>query len=178
MTDLPMIRAALAEKFRPYPDGADLPAHYEQCLGCGPDNANGHHLQVRRHGEGVVADHTFDKRHVGAPGIAHGGAVATVIDDLYGFLLYLVGAPAVTRKLTVDYHAPVLLGVPHRMKAQVNSREGRKLLVGAVVTDPDGIPVATSTAVFLIVPADHFIRDTDQPPQAESSTNPPHLPES
>jgi len=64
------------------------------------------------------------------------------------------------------------------MKAQVNSREGRKLLVGAVVTDPDGIPVATSTAVFLIVPADHFIRDTDQPPQAETSTNPPHLPES
>ena len=41
----------------------------------------------------------------GAPEIAHRGAVATVIDDLYGFVLYIVGTPAVTRELTVDYRA-------------------------------------------------------------------------
>lgn len=112
MTDLKSMLATWAEKFRPHAEGVDLPPHHEQCLGCGPDNPHGHHLQVRRYGDGVVAEHTFDNRHVGAPGIAHGGAVATVIDDLYGFLLYLVGAPAVTRQLTVDYRAPVMIGTP------------------------------------------------------------------
>ena len=107
-----------------------------------------------------MTDHTFDNRHVGAPGIAHGGAVATVIDDLYGFLLYLVGTPAVTRQLTVDYRAPLLIGTPYRMEARVTSQEGRKLFLAASLTDPDGRPVGTSTAVFVTVGVDHFARGT------------------
>lgn len=91
-----------------------LPPHHPDCLGCGPDNPHGHHVQVRRDGDRVVAEHVFDHRHVGAPGIAHGGAVATVVDDLFGFLLYNVGQPAVTRHLEVDYHAPVWLGRAYR----------------------------------------------------------------
>lgn len=82
------------EKFRPHADGAQLPPHHPHCLACGPDNPHGHHLTVRRRGEEVHATHVFDERHVGAPGIAHGGAVATVLDDLFGFLLYLTGGPA------------------------------------------------------------------------------------
>lgn len=159
MTDLKSVIATWVEKFRPHAEGADLPCHHEHCLGCGPDNPHGHHLHVRRHGDGVVADHTFDERHVGAPGIAHGGAVATVIDDLYGFLLYLVGAPAVTRQLTVDYRAPVLIGMPYRLEAHLTSRDGRKIFVAANLTDPDGRPVATSTAVFVTVGVDHFVLD-------------------
>lgn len=160
MTDLRSMLATWADKFRPHPDGVDLPPHHEQCLGCGPDNPHGHHLQVRRDGDGVVADHTFDNRHVGAPGIAHGGAVATVIDDLYGFLLYLVGTPAVTRQLTVDYRAPVLIGVPYRMEAHVSSYEGRKLFLTASLTDPEGSLVGTSKAVFVTVGVEHFSRGT------------------
>ena len=158
MTDLKALLATWPEKFRPHPEGVDLPPHHEQCLGCGPDNPHGHHLHVRRLGDAVVADHTFDDRHVGAPGIAHGGGVATVLDDLYGFLLYLVGTPAVTRQLTVDYQAPLLIGTPYRLEARVTSQEGRKLFVAASVTDPDGCQVATSTAVFIKVGVDHFAR--------------------
>jgi acyl-coenzyme A thioesterase PaaI-like protein len=140
MTDLKSMLATWAEKFRPHAEGVDLPPHHEQCLGCGPDNPHGHHLQVRRYGDGVVAEHTFDNRHVGAPGIAHGGAVATVIDDLYGFLLYL--------------------GTPYRMEAGVTNQEGRKLFLAASLTDRDGFLVATSTAVFVTVGVDHFTRGT------------------
>ena len=57
-----------------------LPPHYPTCLGCGPDCPQGYHLQVRRDGDDVVAEHVFEERHSGAPGIAHGGAVATVSD--------------------------------------------------------------------------------------------------
>ena len=158
MTDAEALLATWEQKFRPHPDGADLPAHHNHCLGCGPDNPHGHRLHARRHGDGVAASHTFDERHVGAPGIVHGGAVATVIDDLYGFLLYLVGTPAVTRQLTVDYLAPVLIGTTYRLEGSVTSREGRKLFVAARLTAPDGRTVATSTAVFVTVGVDHFGR--------------------
>ncbi|TQL70420.1 acyl-coenzyme A thioesterase PaaI-like protein [Nocardioides albertanoniae] len=156
MADLQALMTALQQRIGPHPDGAHLPAHHEQCLGCGVDNPHGHHLSVHREGDLVVATHIFDDRHVGAPGIAHGGAVATVLDDLYGFLLYLVGEPAVTRQLVVEYLAPVLIGTTYRLEARVDRREGRKLFVNAKVTALDGRTAATSTAVFVTVDAEHF----------------------
>jgi len=156
--DMGQMLAHWAERSGPHLEGATLPPHHERCLGCGPGNIHGHHLQVRRRGEGVVADHTFDNLHAGAPGVVHGGAVATVLDDLFGFLPYLGGTPAVTRQLTVDYLSPVLVGVTYRMDAKVTSREDRKFFVAATLTDPDGRTVATSTAVFITVGVEHFAR--------------------
>ena len=148
--------AMWSEKFVGYPDGSGLPAHHDHCLGCGPHNPHGHHLRAVRQGDGVEAWHAFDDRHVGAPGIVHGGAVATVVDDLYGCLLFLEGGPAVTRQLTIDYLAPVLIGTTYRLRADVARRDGRKLFVAASAAGPDGRAVITSTAVFVKVGAEHF----------------------
>ncbi|WP_148576078.1 PaaI family thioesterase [Nocardioides caldifontis] len=155
--------ATWAQKFGTHPDGAELPAHHAHCLGCGPDNPHGHRLSVTRQGDGVQAWHTFDDRHVGAPGIVHGGAVATVIDDFYGFLLYLEGGPAVTRQLSIEYLAPVLIGTTYKLEAHVTRREGRKLLVAASASGPGDRPVVSSTAVFVKVGVEHFARAADAP---------------
>ncbi|MCJ0981040.1 PaaI family thioesterase, partial [Rhodococcus sp. ARC_M12] len=96
--------------------------------------------------------------HVGAPGIAHGGAVATVLDDLFGFLLYTVGELAVTRRLELDYLAPVLLGTPYVLRAAVRSRDGRKLDLTATMDDAQGRSVATATALFVVVEVEHFMQ--------------------
>ncbi|AVH24660.1 MULTISPECIES: PaaI family thioesterase [Nocardia] len=136
----------------------ELPPHHPDCLGCGPANPHGHSLSVRRCEGGVVAHHLFDQRHVGAPGIAHGGAVATVIDDLFGFLLYTVGELAVTRNLDMDYLAPVLLDTPYTLHAEVRSRHGRKLNLAARMEDLEGRSVTTATAVFIVVEAEHFLQ--------------------
>lgn len=136
----------------------DLPPHHPRCLGCGPENPHGHHLQVWREGDVVRAEHVFDERHVGAPGIAHGGAVATVLDDLFGFLLYGIGEPAVTRHLEVGYRAPVLLGTQYLLEAGLQRREGRKLFVRAQGTDERGALVVEATAVFVVVGREHFAR--------------------
>ena len=133
-----------------------LPPHYPTCLGCGPDAEQGFHLQSRREGDEVVAEHTFTTRHSGAPGIAHGGAVATVVDDVLGMLLYVVRVPAVTRHLAVDYLKPVRLDVPYAIRAKVDSHEGRKLFVSCACTDPDGVVAFTAKALFLAVPLSHF----------------------
>lgn len=147
-----------AENFRPHPDGAQLPPHHDRCLGCGPDNPHGHRLVVHRRGEEVHAVHVFNESHVGAPGIAHGGAVATVLDDLFGFLLYFTGAPAVTRQLEMRYDAPVMLGTSYELAARVVGDEGRKLFVEAEMRAADGPLVAYASALFLRVDIAHFER--------------------
>ncbi len=141
----------------PQSDGDTLPSHHPQCLGCGVQNPHGHHLEARREGAtAVVATHKFDARHVGAPGIAHGGAVATVLDDLYGFLLYAIGNLAVTRKLEVEYLRPVLLDVEYSLRAVSTKPDGRKIRMSATLEDVAGQVIARSVALFLIVEIEHF----------------------
>lgn len=139
------------------PDSVALPSHHAHCLGCGQDNPHGHHLEVRRDGDlAVVAIHIFDERHVGAPGIAHGGAVATVFDDLYGFLLYSIGELAVTRNLEVEYLRPVRLNHEYRLRAVVETHVGRKIRMSASLETTQGGVTATSRALFVAVDVDHF----------------------
>ncbi|MHB8246296.1 MAG: PaaI family thioesterase [Acidimicrobiales bacterium] len=138
-------------------DSAALPAHHDRCLGCGPDNPHGHHLHVWRDSDAaVVTRHIFDARHMGAPGVAHGGAVATVVDDLFGFLLYLAGELGVTRRLEVDYLAPVLLGSTYTVRAELVRREGRKLFLAAEGVDEAGTRVLSASALFIVVTHQHF----------------------
>lgn len=150
-------------------DAEQLPPHWPTCLGCGPDNESGFHLQVRREGDEVVAEHTFADRHSGAPGIAHGGAVATVVDDVLGFLLYVARIAGVTRHLEVEYLRPVLVGVPYVVRAKVDSLDGRKLWVSCACTAPDGTVTFTAKALFLQVRLSHFsaaVTGGDQAPVA------------
>ena len=142
---------------------AVLPPHYPTCLGCGSEAEQGYHLQVRRDGDEVVTEHVFEPRHGGAPGIAHGGAVATVADDVLGFLLYVAEAPAVTRRLEVDYLRPVLVGVPYAVRGRLDRREGRKLFVSCAATGPDGAVVFRATGLFVVVELSHFAVAGDDP---------------
>ncbi|MGN6160355.1 MAG: hotdog domain-containing protein [Marmoricola sp.] len=68
---------------------------------------------------GVEVIHHFSEAQVGAPGIAHGGAVAMAFDDLFGFALDTVGSLAVTRSLTIEYQAPFILHHPYTFRAEV-----------------------------------------------------------
>ena len=137
-------------------DGDVLPPHYPTCLGCGPDSEQGFHLQVRREGDEMVAEHVFEPRHGGAPGIVHGGAVATVVDDVLGFLLYVARVPGVTRKLEVEYLKPVLIGVSYTVRARLDELDGRKLWVSCEGTDPDGVVAFRGSGLFLAVGVEHF----------------------
>ena len=97
-------------------------------MGCGPDNPHGLGLVVYRSADVVYADVTFDERHIGAPGLAHGGAVAAACDDVLGFTLWIAGTPAVTRALTVEYLQPVPLHQPHRITAHITGRRGGRFM--------------------------------------------------
>lgn len=135
-----------------------MPPHHRICFGCGPDSPQGFHLQVHRAGDEMVTEHVFEERHSGAPGIAHGGAVATVVDDVMGFLLYVAQVPGVTRTLEVEYLKPVRLAVPYIVRSQLDQRDGRKLWVSCTGTDPDGVVAFRGKGLFVAVDRSHFSR--------------------
>jgi acyl-coenzyme A thioesterase PaaI-like protein len=127
------------------------------CMGCGPEAIAGFHLEPRRDGEDVIATYTFDSPHAGAPGLAHGGAVSALCDDLLGHVLVLHGVPAVTRRLEMDYLAPVLLHEPHELRARLVEKDGRKLWVTCEGRGPDGGERFRSRGLFVQVGLEHFL---------------------
>lgn len=133
-----------------------LPPHYPTCFGCGPDAEAGLHLVVRLEGEEVVADYVFAERHSGAPGIAHGGTVSALVDDLLGYALYVVREPGVTRRLEVDFLRPVLVGTSYALRGRVDRREGRKVFTSCEGAAPDGTVAFRATGLFVVVPLAHF----------------------
>jgi acyl-coenzyme A thioesterase PaaI-like protein len=149
-----------------------LPPHYPTCFGCGPDSEYGLHAVNRKVGDEVHSTYVFSPKHAGAPGIAHGGAVAALVDDVCGGLLFVVREPAVTRKLEVEYLKPVLVGVTYHLVARVDRREGRKLFVSCEGRSDDGTLVFRGGGLFLVVDLAHFDQGTGtaagegQPPVA------------
>ena len=133
-----------------------LPPHYPTCFGCGPEAEAGLHLLVRRDGDEVVATYAFAERHSGAPGIAHGGIVSALVDDLLGYTLFVVREPGVTRRLEVDFLRPVLVGTTYEVRGRVDRRDGRKLFTSCEGTGPDGVVAFRATGLFIAVPLDHF----------------------
>jgi acyl-coenzyme A thioesterase PaaI-like protein len=133
-----------------------LPGHTPTCYGCGSENASGFHLEVWRTGDEIYTDLAFDERHIGGPGLAHGGAIAAACDELLGFTVWLIGAPAVTRALSIDYLAPVPLHETHRMTATVDGEKGRAIHVSAKGASSSGKVSFTASGIYVRVPFEHF----------------------
>jgi acyl-coenzyme A thioesterase PaaI-like protein len=148
---------------RPAPDGT-VPAHQPHCLGCGPENPAGMGLRLRVEDERVTGTVRFDQRQEGAPGFAHGGAVATVLDDALGTVLILVERPAVTASLTVDFRAPAFLDRELVVEAWCERVEGRKLHLAGQLREGQTV-LAEARALFVAVDIEHFRRGGQELPE-------------
>lgn len=101
--------------------------HYDMCLGCGAAHPAGLHMKLFA-GEGLTIHGTaqITDLHQGAPGLAHGGALATVMDELLGSCLWLLHTYSVTAHLEVDFVRPVPVGTALALFAEGVKVEGRK----------------------------------------------------
>ncbi|MFB9462430.1 PaaI family thioesterase [Streptomyces cinereospinus] len=140
--------------------GELLGAHYGQCFGCGGEQPHGLHLAARA-GEGVsiTAEFTVRPEHQGAPGLAHGGVLATALDETLGSLNWLLHTIAVTGRLETDFVRPVPVGTTLHLAAEVTAVAGRKIYSTATgrVGAPDGPVAVRADALFIEVGIDHFV---------------------
>ncbi|MFJ4682599.1 PaaI family thioesterase [Streptomyces sp. NPDC088789] len=140
--------------------GELLGAHYGQCFGCGEEQPHGLHLAVRA-GEGVslTAEFTVRPAHQGAPGLAHGGVLASALDETLGSLNWLLRTIAVTGRLETDFVRPVPVGTDLHLQAEVVAVAGRKIYSTATgrIGGPDGPVAVRADALFIEVKVDHFV---------------------
>ncbi len=133
-------------------DGADITSYDERPIS-GRSSPWGLDLRVQREGDEIVGRCTLRSAHEGAPGRSHGGIVAALFDDVYGFVLNLIGESAFTGELSVRYEAGVPIGVPVECRVRLAERSGRKLfMTGEVVHD--GAVLVRSKATFITIPRD------------------------
>ena len=112
-------------------------------------------LRVWREGEEIVSACVFRAAHEGAPGRSHGGIVAALFDDVFGFLLSLIVEPAFTGELWIRYESGVPIGVPLECRVRISERVGRKLFMTGELAD-NGRVVARSKATFVTIPRERF----------------------
>lgn len=123
-------------------------------------------LEVHQRGRSVEATVTLRAAHEGAPGRCHGGIVAALFDDVFGFLLGVIKEPAFTGELSIRYEAGTPLDRPLACRGRLTERSGRKLWIEGELVDvsTSGEPVvARATGLFITVDPDRFRLTTQLP---------------
>lgn len=141
------------------PDPAENPhltplAHgaLHHCFGCGQQNRTGLRLRFFVDDSGTIVCHTrLARRFAGPPGHAHGGIIATLLDEAMSKANRARSVVAMTRQMEVEYLRPVPLGVPLTLTARHNSASGRRHHCEAQLADASGQVLATARAVFVAV---------------------------
>jgi acyl-coenzyme A thioesterase PaaI-like protein len=136
--------------------GELMSPHYAGCFACGGDHPDGLHLSVvAAEGAAVVARCAITGAHQGAPGLAHGGIVAAVLDESQGFVVAVLGFAAVTGRLEISYRRPVPIGSEVVTHAWATGVAGRKVFTAATMTIDDNL-VAEASGLFIQVGEAHF----------------------
>jgi uncharacterized protein (TIGR00369 family) len=136
----------------PFPDDEDITFPNDGgCFGCSPTNPSGLRMRFRRRGDTVSARHTIADRFHGAPGVAHGGIVATLLDETSCAAIFFVREqPVVTGELLVRYLRPCPVERELELSARVTgASHPRYLVVEGEVRDGD-VVVARSTGKFFL----------------------------
>lgn len=95
---------------------------------------------------------TLNSAHEGAPGRAHGGWVAAILDHAVGRAAAEAGSPGMTVTLTIDYHRATPYGTPLDVRARRTSQVGRRVFASAEIL-ADGQVTASATATLVTVRA-------------------------
>jgi uncharacterized protein (TIGR00369 family) len=126
-----------------------------RCFGCGLENPSGLRLRFFTDpDQNIVCRLRLAGRFAGPPGHAHGGIIATLLDEAMSKANRARGILAMTRAMDVQYLRPVPLGQPLVLTARHVSTAGRRHHTEAALTDASGHTLATATAVFVTVPPD------------------------
>lgn len=132
--------------------GPDI--HHDHCFGCGEKNP--HNLQVPStfiaKEKRVRFTYTFHKNTEGAPGYAHGGAIATVLDEAQGVLCHHLGFFVMTDYLNIQYFKAVSLETKVIVEARTTRRKNKRLYSQATIfLEETGEKLVQSKARWYII---------------------------
>ncbi|MEW6718399.1 MAG: PaaI family thioesterase [Chloroflexota bacterium] len=120
------------------------------CFVCGTENPHsiGANWYLKEDGS-IFGDITLTKYQQGAPGIAHGGATAALLDEAMGAAVWEAGHKALARRLEVEYHRPVFLGINVQVVARVENVDGKNVQACGELLLPNGKVAVTARGIYV-----------------------------
>lgn len=123
------------------------------CFACGILNAHGLHLVLHVAGDTCWTDLTLGPEFQGWEGIAHGGIVATILDEVMGWALAGADAWGLTARMSIEYRRPVPVGARVRGEGRLVGRRRRLLTLTGRLLDPaTGDVYATAEGLYVAAP--------------------------
>jgi uncharacterized protein (TIGR00369 family) len=138
-----------------------MPKHVKNtCFGCGKDNADGMKLKffVDEEKQQTVCNFRLTAKYQGPPGHAHGGIIATILDEAMGKVNKLRHVIALTKTMNIEYMRPVPLRKPLTAVGYEKSVEGRKHLNAAEIRNASGEVLARCEGLFIAVDAEAMFK--------------------
>ncbi len=127
----------------------DLAPH--NCFACGTLNVHGLQLELHAGDDRCWVELTLERRFEGWEGIAHGGIVCTILDEVMAWAVVDHDIWGVTARMNVEFKKPVPIGVPIRGEGRVSNVRSRRIVEaeGVIVDPATGAILARSQATFV-----------------------------
>jgi len=139
----------------PPPDGSRMVFDPASPIG-GDLNAFSVGATYFREGDEAVGRVHASRCFEGPPGRLHGGVICAIFDEVMGSVFRATGtASAFTGELTVRFEAPCPIEADLEFRARLVSSEGRRRILEAEATSPDG-QFARATAIFVEMRPEHY----------------------
>lgn len=128
------------------------------CFACGTANPIGLNLDFYRKGDWICSDVTLKKHYEGWDGMAHGGIISTLLDEVMSWtIIYLKGIFFVTRKMEVKYIKPVLIGTSLTVRGELlEERRERFIRAQARIMDGQGQILSKAVGEFVELPPERL----------------------
>jgi acyl-coenzyme A thioesterase PaaI-like protein len=132
--------------------GKDHPVQ-NNCFACGKGNADGMQLDFYFDEAARTAFCNFNlaARYQGPPGHAHGGIIATILDEAMGKVNKLRHVIALTSRIQIEYLKPVPLAKPLVIESWEKSVRGRRHVNVGEIRNEKGEVLARGRAVFIAI---------------------------
>ncbi len=140
------------------------------CFGCGLENESGLRLEFHPAEDGgVIAHFEIDPRFMGPPAHAHGGIIATILDEAMSKANRIRGVFAMTRQMEVEFLRPVPLLTALEVRGHSETAGARKHGCTAAITDAKGHTLARAKGLFIEVKPERLLHRQTEPPVSGSS---------
>jgi uncharacterized protein (TIGR00369 family) len=124
------------------------------CFACGPLNIHGLGLVLHVEPARAWTELALDRGFEGWDGIAHGGIVCTILDEVMAWALVGDDNWGLTARLAVDFRRPIRIGAPIRADGWVTRSRRRVVETEARIVDAGGTVLATATATYVAADAE------------------------
>jgi len=124
-----------------------------QCFGCGGANDDGMKLTFVQDNEKrrIVGRFVLGERYQGGGGMAHGGIIATLLDEAMGKVCRFREVRAVTAELAVEYLKPVRVQEEIVVEGWETEQKGRNLFHVGEIRTAAGDVLARGKGRFVII---------------------------